>query len=128
MQREEFIDKSLCGGKYKILGIKEYFLGDGAFGEVFKGINTKTKEVIAIKRILNKNVKSEKDKIYLDREIRILVSLIRKEQTKSMTSFLLNFTRNLMSLTPNLLFVNSAMEALLINFRKITRKSKLMNA
>jgi len=123
-----FNDKSLCNGKYKILGIKEYFLGDGAFGEVFKGINTKTKELIAIKRILHKNVKSEKDKIYLDREIRILVSLIRKERIKLTTSFLLNFMRNLTNWTPNLSFANSAMEGLSINFLKIKRKSKLMKA
>jgi hypothetical protein len=84
--REFFVNKTLCNGKYKINSFEDYFLGDGAFGEVLKGKNTETNEVVAIKRIMKKKIRTQRDKTYLEREIRIMVRLKRKEQIKSMTT------------------------------------------
>ena len=82
------VGRTLYKGKYKIEPVEHYFLGNGAFGEVLKGRNTKTNEFVAIKRIIKKNLRTKKDRQYLDREIRIMVKIKRKELIKSMMTFL----------------------------------------
>ena len=47
-------------------------LGEGNFGEVFKGIHIITNTVVAVKRITKKKIKSNNDLILIKRELHIL--------------------------------------------------------
>jgi serine/threonine protein kinase len=85
MDREFFMNKTLLDGKYKINDVKNYYIGRGAFGEVLRGINTQTKEEVAFKRIIKKKLKKPKERRYLEREIRIMVFVIRKEPIRLIT-------------------------------------------
>ena len=79
MQRENFINRKLNKGKYQILGIQEYFISNVAFDEVFKAKNTTTKEYVAIKRIITSKMKDEEERVYITREVVIMVNVIREE-------------------------------------------------
>lgn len=73
MNREKFMNKLLCNGKYQVLGPEEYYISRGAFGEVLKAKNTETNQLVALKRIIKKHIKKPRDRMYLEREIRIMV-------------------------------------------------------
>ena len=77
MDRSNFPNKTLFNGKYKMANNKEYFIGNGSFGEVFKAKNTETGELVAIKRINKENIKNKIDRKYIEKEIKVMVKIIR---------------------------------------------------
>jgi serine/threonine protein kinase len=83
MNREKFIGKVLMDGKYRVGDLSNYYINEGSFGEVLRAENTETGQTVALKRIMKNKIKSKKDRKYLEREIRVMVSLIRVRRQNS---------------------------------------------